>query len=524
VFLTAGEPSFRSTDPFARKAVIVYTALVCITLAIILVRLHGVFSYSLDDPYIHLALSQQIAHGHYGINAGEPSSPSSSVLWPFLLAPFSRLPGHTWAPLLLNLLPGWLECLLLAGIVQRWQLLGTRTAGWLQWAAAAALVICANLVGLTFLGMEHNLQLVTVTGCVWGILEAYAGRPVPRFALWMAILAPAVRFEDLAVTTGVVLACLAQRRWRAGLGTLLATLALLALFSVFLVHEGLAPLPTSVLTKGGLAGAHSGSALHSLLVGALLNLRPIHDAQWRTLSPGILVFFAGLLLNWKSRTRRTAMLCALVAIVLLWCFGPFGWFYRYDTALRLILLIMCLVALQGHRFAVPVSLLLVAGWISFYTRPLLRTPDAAVSIGRQQYQMHRFEDDFYRGNVAVDDLGWVAMDHPQTAYVLDLDGLASPEAAKQKTRDAAWLQRITEEHHVALAMVYPSRFLSLPATWVLLGTLTEAPVRYGVVAGTAVRFYATSPEAAPALQSEVNAFRRTLPAEDDMAIPSPPPS
>ena len=35
----------------------------------------GHFVYAIDDPYIHLALAQNLAHGHYGINPGEASSP-----------------------------------------------------------------------------------------------------------------------------------------------------------------------------------------------------------------------------------------------------------------------------------------------------------------------------------------------------------------------------------------------------------------------------------------------------------------
>ena len=50
---------------------------------------NGLLVYTLDDPYIHLSLAQQILKGHYGINAGEFSAPSSTILWPFILAPFA---------------------------------------------------------------------------------------------------------------------------------------------------------------------------------------------------------------------------------------------------------------------------------------------------------------------------------------------------------------------------------------------------------------------------------------------------
>jgi len=38
--------------------------------------------YSLDDPYIHLALAENMARGHFGVNLGEASNPSSSIIWP----------------------------------------------------------------------------------------------------------------------------------------------------------------------------------------------------------------------------------------------------------------------------------------------------------------------------------------------------------------------------------------------------------------------------------------------------------
>lgn len=44
----------------------------------------GRFIYTLDDAYIHLALAENIMQGHYGVNLGEFSALSSSILWPFL--------------------------------------------------------------------------------------------------------------------------------------------------------------------------------------------------------------------------------------------------------------------------------------------------------------------------------------------------------------------------------------------------------------------------------------------------------
>ena len=48
------------------------------------------FTYTLDDPYIHLELAKNIFGGNHGINITEFSAPSSSIIFPFLLAPFSN--------------------------------------------------------------------------------------------------------------------------------------------------------------------------------------------------------------------------------------------------------------------------------------------------------------------------------------------------------------------------------------------------------------------------------------------------
>lgn len=79
-------------------------ALIVIELAVSLGLNNGKLVYSLDDPYIHLALAENIFNGHYGVNTLENSAPSSSPIWPFLLAPFSFLSFFEYVPLIINLL------------------------------------------------------------------------------------------------------------------------------------------------------------------------------------------------------------------------------------------------------------------------------------------------------------------------------------------------------------------------------------------------------------------------------------
>ncbi len=99
-----------STNPTAWlwTTLAVTLAVFAVVLISILNVNNGHFTYSLDDPYIHLALAENIARGHYGVNLEELSSPSSSIVFPFILALLLHFGLGALAPLAFNLL-----CLLL---------------------------------------------------------------------------------------------------------------------------------------------------------------------------------------------------------------------------------------------------------------------------------------------------------------------------------------------------------------------------------------------------------------------------
>ena len=93
-------------------------------------------------------------------------------------------------------------------------------------------------------------------------------------------------------------------------------------------------------------------------------------------------------------------------------------------------------------------------------------------VYEQQFgiRLHALLDGFYRGDVAIDDLGLVSYERPTSSYILDVYGLASPEASLQANKTAPWLHSIVQRHHVPLAMIYPAWF-AIPDAWVPLARM-----------------------------------------------------
>jgi len=110
----------------------------------------------LDDPYIDLALSDQIHHGNYGIGNGQHAAPASSILYPLLLVPAAGTPVHPYLPLILNSIAlfGTIEIVrrFFAHVSPAEDNFGIAV----QAATIIAMAICFNLIGVVFTGLEHT--------------------------------------------------------------------------------------------------------------------------------------------------------------------------------------------------------------------------------------------------------------------------------------------------------------------------------------------------------------------------------
>ncbi|MGD0798904.1 MAG: hypothetical protein ABR910_14400 [Acidobacteriaceae bacterium] len=491
----------------APACVAVYLAVVLGLLVAIFDRDRGVFTYTLDDPYIHLALAQSLAHGHYGINAGEASSPSSSVVWPFLLTPFAGWAWGVYLPLAWNVVFCGMAAWGIGRFVDGWR----ERAGWAErFAVACALMLVGNLAGLTFVGMEHGLQVLLAIACAVGMAEAYRGRVVPGWCLCAAALGPMVRYENFALVVAVGIALCGQGRVRGAVRLVAVSLVGPVLFSVLLVSRGLPALPTSVLVKARVY-AVAGSA-----ASEVMRTPVVREWTWWGLLAvlGVLVWLAV-----REKERRWVLAGTMVAAVLQLAAGRFNWFHRYEVYAVVFCAMVAAMALveRVHAPVWGVTLgLLVLAWP--YEQAVWETPAAASNVYEQQWQMGRFEREFYGKTVAVNDLGSVSYRRPSGADVVDLWGLGSPEAARQAVKDGDWMDAITQAHGAGLAMIYPDWFdEGAPDDWTPLATMCIAGERVSV-SRECVVFYSTEVGDRAALTAEVAAFARTLPSEVRMTL------
>jgi hypothetical protein len=483
----------------------------------VLVTNEAMLVYTLDDPYIHLALAENLLRGSYGINLGEASSPSSSIVYPLLVA-LGLLAGlGDWTPLVLNFV-ALLGVLVTAERAARHALAPHLERPEVPAAAAAMIaVLASNGLGVAFTGMEHLLHVWVTLLVFLGLLRVESGDRTPAWLVATIALAPVVRYEALALTAASVLLLWLRDR-RAAIFAAAGGGLVLGAHALWMLSMGLPALPSSVLRKLPIAQGitslrpSSGDHIVSWLQGMLRAL------EKPTAGPLILVATISVLATLLPGMRRAGARLAAWTLGLVLAqvaFGRFSGYPRYEIyAVAVVMLAALLIfapqfaTLWRLRPAAAGMLLLLAVAAPCWRNLVFtwRVPAASSDIYSQQYQLHRFLTEFHREAVAVNDLGWAS--YRNDAYVLDLWGLGS-EAARSAWASpdpAGAFETLVRDRAVPLAAIYePWLAGARPSGWVPIGSL-DLRLPLTVAGGQQITFFATEPARCEEMWRRLAAF------------------
>lgn len=478
----------------------------------------GNFIYSLDDPYIHLSLAQNIQKGNYGINNGEPSSPSSSIIWPFLLVLFS---SNVYAPFFINIIATifivyFIDKILAISI----KIEDKRKSIIVNSTLLTLIILCSNLIGIIFTGMEHSLQVLSVVLIVYGLILESEDKNVSNWFLILIIIAPLIRYENMAISIPVIVYLATSGYLVKAAATFVIIISELSIFSIYLKSLGLPWLPSSIIVK---TAGGDGKSILSIIMSNLYD--SFTDRQGLILVACAFACLCVVLFD-KQNPKRKLLIMTLFSLVLHFVAGHYNWLHRYEIYIWIYLLLI--VVYVWGKF-IPTLLtepysernlfkLIVVFFIFFgitgleYFNNLKMLPIVSSKIYNQQYQMHRFIVDYYKKPVAVNDIGFTSFDNDN--YVLDLWGLASQQAFRARMKDltGAWLDTICNEKNVKLVMIYPQHFRRIPTQWVKLGKLVIKKNGPSDIHDS-VTFYSTKKIFSHKIIKLLHEFSKTLPSK-----------
>ncbi|WP_143306696.1 hypothetical protein [Chitinophaga vietnamensis] len=508
----------------------------------------GMFCYSLDDAFIHMAVAKNFGlHGVWGITPDAFGSASSSPLYTVLLALLFRIGVHSYlVALFINVGAAFLLLFSVNRLLEKYNMPSrARTI------VLLLLIFLLPLQVLVITGMEHVLHLWFALLFLQSVAElAQATKATTRQILAcsaFAALMVSARFEGLFMLGTACLLLCYYRKWRPAVIIGVIAIAPLCLFGLLSVLHGGAILPNSVLLKGS-GSAGLGQRLQEILVYRLMygNNTMMNLFQKEKLFAGIpsisgtavvrlivIVPLLVLLAKTKEDDKRNGGAIIMGVIFSISCIlhlglAAVGWMFRYEAYLIGLALIISSILLYQQwpvykatigQFGWPRRIILLA-LVYFVCSPLIvRTlagyrfmHRACRNIYEQQYQMGLFLNKYYPGvTVAANDVG--AVSFLSGSRIIDIWGLGNNAIAKSRLKgdySAAWLLQFLQQEHTKIAVIYNDWYEpALYGKWTEAGSWTISD--NVICGGDKVTFYALDPKDAPLLQQRLAEFKKELP-------------
>ena len=426
----------------------------------------GAFSYPLDDTYIHLSMSEQIAAGGYGINPHEYASADSSILYPVLLAPFSGTGLHVYMPLILNVFALAAALVLMAKIVVESGLPAVPNGKGFAILVVLMAPLALNFQGLALLGMEQMLHVGTVLMALLGLMRWQKTGRLNGLLVAAILLGPLLRYEALGLSLVLCLAIFWQGHRRAGAALALGALGPVIGFGLWMQSVGLSFLPYSVMAKASIVGEGDSVAWAVLWHNFAPGGAPLFATLVIVVSLGFLYIAAFARPRFAQNHRVLAFVAGSMGMghaVL----GKFGYANRYEiyalTFLGMAALVVLVPVIAAKGRAALVTQIAgatamffgAAHYIGFTVVWAINGP---ANIYNQQWQMAEIVNGFNGGPVMANDIGLVS--YQSDTKIVDIFGLASLDAlnARRNRVDKGWLNQLAVKDHAGMAMMYDPWF------------------------------------------------------------------
>jgi hypothetical protein len=506
----------------------------------------GVFSYPLDDTFIHMAIGKNLAfHNTWSINPGEFESASSSLLYSWLLAFFFKvITNSILVPFIINCAAGFFLLLAIDKWLMRQQISVTGRS-----LILLAVVFFAPLPIMIILGMEHTLQclfcflfIITFSDSMSKIRSANSltGWKLSWQIVLYAFLVTTIRFEGIFLVGIACLVLLYYRKLGAAFWLGLVAALPIIIFGLFSMGQGSYFLPNSVLLKSdalpfSLYGL--GQFIKNILVFKLtifnLYIKPsLHEAislicgqRLLIFLPLIYLFFAGVLKKKVTYSNYLFILttCTLIHLSL----AASGWFFRYEAYLIVSAVSILSVIFYKYgseftkdksvRYIAMITILGFAILFPFFVRSFSAfsiAKQSCVNIFEQQYQSAQFLNKYFNNTIiAANDIG--AISYYNDIEVIDLIGLGSIEVARSKKGSyctSGFLDSLLRRKGVKLAIVYDDAFKkSLLDRWVKVGSW-EIPNNI-ICASPIVNFYVMNALDKNTVANDMKDFQKSMPMD-----------
>lgn len=496
----------------------------------------GIFTYVLDDPYIHMAMAKNlIQHGVWGVDKYGFTSSSSSPLWILLLSLAYILFGvNTLIPFILNVIFATIFISIAYFILKYYKVPSTYNLIFLLF-----LIFFTPIPALIFTGMEHVLQIVLIISFVFIAVRILAKDKSSTLEYYnlliLAALVVAVRYEDAVLVLIVASLFLLKRRFWNSLSLLSASMIPVIAYGIFSTMNGWFFLPNSLVTKTTFV--ETKTQLLSLdglfrLWDNFLNILNLYIFIPIILALCLLIYrFNENKAFWNA---GNLMLIVFVSTALLHMIvARIGWFYRYEAYLIALGILVIAVGISEYLPAMPV--LNKKSFPKYFAATLLiflliiplsargyhsfnDIPAATHNIYSQQYQMGLFIQKYYQGDaVSLNDVGAVNyLADIKSVDLLGLSGLNVSKAILKHNYTIEDVDHITRQNHVKVVIVYEDLYKyyltgGLPSHWVKVGQW-KIPNRITSFMDT-VSFYVIDPNYEEDLTKNLRAFSSQLPPD-----------